>query len=73
MVRFLKFLAGLMVGLLLGSALIALIAPRPGTWTRKCVSQRVHEILEEARRAAEDTRSEAHIRLAELKTRQIDA
>jgi gas vesicle protein len=72
MMRILKFLAGFMMGLLVGSVLVALTAPQSGSQTQQRLSMRCREILEEARRAAEATRTEAHIRLAELKARQTE-
>jgi gas vesicle protein len=68
MMRLLKFLTGFAVGVMVGSALITLIVPQSGTETRQRFCARLRRIIEDAHRAAEATRTEAYIRLAELKT-----
>ena len=73
MKRLINFLAGFAIGMVIGSATAALLAPQAGTKTREQLRARVQEVLEEARRAAEATRAEAHIRLAEIKAGQVDS
>jgi gas vesicle protein len=70
MIRFFRFLAGFAMGLVLGSALVSLSAPQSGTETRQRLHIHLQRVLEDAREAAEQTRTEAHSRLAELKARQ---
>jgi gas vesicle protein len=67
MVRLLKFLTGFAVGMMVGSALITLIVPQSGTETRQRFCDRLRQMMEDAHRAAEATRAEAYIRLADLK------
>ncbi len=73
MKRLINFLAGVAIGMVIGGATAALLAPQPGTETREQLRARGQEVLEEARRAAEATRAEAHIRLAEIKAGQVDS
>ena len=73
MQRLINFLVGLTIGMAIGSAIAALLAPQSGTETREQLCARVQEVLGEARRAAEVTRAEAHIRLAEIKAGQVDS
>ena len=73
MKRLINFLAGLAIGMVVGSAFAALLAPQSGTETREQLRARVQEVLGEARRAAEATRAEAYIRLAEIKAGQVDS
>lgn len=68
--RLINFLAGFTVGLIFGGAVAMLLAPQSGPETQERLWGRIGEILEEARQAAEVTRSEAHARLADLKARQ---
>lgn len=73
MQRLINFLVGLTIGMAIGSAIAALLAPQSGTETRERMGARVQQVLGEARRAAEATRAEAHIRLAEIKAGQVDS
>lgn len=65
--RLIKFLIGFFVGMVLGGAIVILLAPQSGVETRERFRGRVESILEEGRQAAERTRAEAHARLADLK------
>jgi gas vesicle protein len=69
MMRLINFLAGFIVGVVLGGAIVTLYAPQPGSETRERFLSRFEAILEEGRRTAESTRAEAHARLADLKAR----
>ena len=72
MIRFINFLVGFAIGVILGCAIATLLVPESGVATQERLRARIQEALEEARRAAETTRAEAHIRLAELKAKQAD-
>lgn len=67
--RFFNFLAGFLMGLAIGGTLAALFAPQSGGETLDNVRGRVRQILDDARQAADETRDEAQIRLAELKAK----
>ncbi len=71
MMRLINFLAGFIVGMALGGTITILLAPQSGPETRERFWSRVEAILDEGRQAAENTRAEAHARLAELKARQV--
>jgi gas vesicle protein len=70
MMRLFNFLAGFTVGIALGGVIAALLAPQSGPETRERLRGRIGMVMEEARRAAETTRADAHARLADLKARQ---
>lgn len=65
--RFSRFIAGFSIGLALGWALAVLFVPQSGREVRRHLQERWMRTLEEARNAAEETRRQAYIRLAELK------
>ena len=67
MMRLIRFLAGLIVGMALGGAIAMLLAPKSGSETRELLRSRVEFILEEGRQAAESSRADAQARLTELK------
>ena len=67
MMRLIKFLAGLIVGIALGGAIAMLLAPQSGSETRELLRSRAEIILEEGRQAAEKSRIDAQARLDELK------
>jgi gas vesicle protein len=67
MMRLMRFLAGFVVGMSLGAAIGLLLAPQSGSETLDLVRGRVQGILDEGRQAAEQTRADAHARLADLK------
>jgi gas vesicle protein len=70
MTRVMNFLAGFTIGVALGGAAAALVIPDSGGETRERLHLRIRQILEDANRAAEAARAEAHTRLAELKDGQ---
>ncbi len=70
MMRVVNFLAGFIIGLVLGGVVAVLLAPQSGPKIRERLRGRMELVLEEARRAAEATRADAHARLADLKARQ---
>ncbi|PWH20910.1 MAG: hypothetical protein DDG58_00455 [Ardenticatenia bacterium] len=65
--RFFRFVAGFSIGLALGWAMAVLFAPQSGRDVRRRLQERWMRTLEEARSAAEETRQQAYIRLAELR------
>lgn len=64
---FFRFIAGFGIGLALGWALTVLLVPQSGHEVRRRLHEHWMKTLEEARSAAEETRRQAYIRLAELK------
>jgi gas vesicle protein len=62
-----RFLTGLIVGMSLGAAVGLLFAPQAGEETLARIQSRFDAILEEGRKAAEQSRADAQTRLAELK------
>jgi len=72
MMRLVNFLSGFVVGLVLGGLVAALLAPQSGPQTQERLRNRIELVVDEARRAAETTRADAHSRLADLKARQGD-
>jgi gas vesicle protein len=56
--RFFRFVAGLLLGAAAGAAAVLLFAPQSGAETRQVFQDRIQEILEEGRKAAEDRRLE---------------
>jgi gas vesicle protein len=70
MMRLVNFLSGFVVGLVLGGLVAALLAPESGPETQDRLRHRIELVVDEARRAAEATRTDAQARLAELKARQ---
>lgn len=71
MKRLIRFLTGFIIGMSLGAAIGLLLVPQSGSETLTLVRGRVNEILEEGRQAAEETRADAHARLAGLKEGQV--
>ncbi|MGC8877913.1 MAG: hypothetical protein ACP5R2_01655 [Anaerolineae bacterium] len=65
--RFFRLMAGFSIGLALGWTLAVLLVPQSGREVRRRLQERWMRTLEEARSAAEETRRQAYIRLAELK------
>ena len=67
MMRLMRFLSGFIVGMSLGAAIVMLLAPESGSETRERLRGQIEVILEEGRRAADQTRADAQARLSELK------
>jgi gas vesicle protein len=65
--RMLRFGGGLLLGAMLGAGLVLLLAPQSGVETRQLIQERVQDILEEGRMAAEVRRSELQARFEDLK------
>ena len=72
MMRLVNLLSGFVVGLVLGGLVAALLAPQSGPETQERLRHRIELVVDEARRAAETTRTDAQARLADLKARQGD-
>lgn len=67
MCKVMRTLAGLLLGAVVGVSLVLLFAPRSGSDTRRLIQERVQEILEEGRQAAERRRQELVVQLEALK------
>jgi gas vesicle protein len=62
-----RFLSGMLMGALVGAALVLFLAPRSGGDTRRLIQERVDAILAEGRRAAEERRLELQTQFEALK------
>ena len=62
-----RFLAGFMIGMLIGVVAVLLTTPQSGSDLQQGVRSRFEDILAEGRKAAELRRAELEARLAELK------
>ena len=60
-------LSGLVVGALLGAALVLLLTPRSGAETRQRIQDQIDAVLEEGKEAAEERRLELTRQFEELK------
>jgi gas vesicle protein len=69
MMRALRFLVGFIIGLAIGGGIVMLLAPGSGVETRTRLRSRVDRLLDEGRQAAEQTRADAHARMAALKAK----
>jgi gas vesicle protein len=67
MSKFISFLAGLIVGGLIGAAAAILLAPKPGKELQADIKHEVETVLEEGRRAAETRRTELEKQLAQMR------
>jgi gas vesicle protein len=65
--RVLEFGAGLLLGAMVGAGLVLLFAPQSGAETRQLIQERVQDILEEGRQAAEVRRLELQTHFEDLK------
>ncbi len=65
--RMLTFGGGLLLGALVGAGLVLLLAPQSGMETRQLIQERIQDILEEGRVAAEVRRQELQARFEDLK------
>jgi gas vesicle protein len=61
-----RFIAGFIVGMVLGAAAVLLTTPQSGSDLQQGVRERIDEILDEGRRAAASRRAELEARLTEL-------
>ena len=68
--KFLKIVAGLLLGALLGAALVVLFAPQSGEETRRQIRERIEAVLEEGQKAAEERRLQLMAQFEELKQPQ---
>ncbi len=68
--RMLRIFIGLLLGTLVGMALVLLFAPRSGAETRQLIQERIQEILDEGRQAAEARRLELTAQFEALKQPQ---
>jgi gas vesicle protein len=68
--RTVKFFAGVLVGAVVGAAVVLVFAPQSGEDLRTGIRTRIDEIMEEGRQAAETKRLELTARLEELKQPQ---
>lgn len=66
--RIINFIAGFMVGAVLGAAIVLLTTPQSGGELQAEARARVQSILAEGRKAAAERRAELEHRLATLKT-----
>ena len=73
MMRLMRFLSGFVVGMSLGAAIMMLLAPESGAEIRERLRGQIEVILEEGRRAADQTRADAYARLSELKDGKEEA
>lgn len=67
MERFLRFVVGLLIGAMVGVAVVVLLAPESGAETRRSIQERVEAILAEGQRAGEERRVELLNQFEELK------
>lgn len=65
--RMLTFGGGLLLGAMVGAGLVLLLAPQSGVETRQLIQERIQDILEEGRVAAEVRRQELQARFEDLK------
>jgi gas vesicle protein len=65
--RMLRIAAGLLLGAVLGAAVVLLFVPRRGANTRQLIAVRIQAILEEGRQAAEARRQELEAQFKALK------
>ena len=63
----LRFVGGMLVGALVGVALVMLFAPRSGDEMRRLVQERIDAVLAEGRQAAEERRLELQAEFEALK------
>jgi gas vesicle protein len=71
--RVVRMFEGLIVGALLGAALVLLLTPRSGPETRQRIQQHVEAILAEGRQAAEERQLELRAQYERLTTPHASA
>lgn len=67
MSRSLLFVEGLVVGAALSAALVLLFVPQSGAQTRQIIRDRIQEVVDEGRQAAEERQLELTARFERLK------
>ncbi len=67
MIKSWRMFGGLLLGALVGVSLVLLFAPRSGPETRRMIRERIQEILDEGRQAAETRRLELTAQFEALK------
>lgn len=67
MSRGLQFFQGVVIGAALSTALVLLFAPRSGVETRQMIGDRVQDVVDEGRQAAEERRLELTAQFERLK------
>lgn len=65
--RVINFILGLLLGTAVGYTVTLLFVPQSGKETQDSIRQQVEIVLEEGRKAAEETREQLKSRLEELK------
>jgi gas vesicle protein len=65
--RSVQFLEGLVLGAALSAAVVLLFAPQSGDQTRQMIRERVQEVVDEGRQAAEERRLELTAQFERLK------
>ena len=65
--RFLNITAGLLVGAMFGAGLVLLFTPESGADLRRTIQERINDIVEEGRAAAEARRLELQDQFSALK------
>jgi gas vesicle protein len=65
--RMLRIAAGLLLGAMVGMAVVLLFAPQRGAVTRQAIADRIQAVLEEGRQAAEARRHELQAQFEALK------
>lgn len=64
--RAIKFLLGVMVGSIIGAAMVLLIAPQSGEETQKMFSEKMETLMEEGRKAFDARREELEEQMSVL-------
>lgn len=65
----LRFLGGLMIGALVGGAVVLLLTPQSGEDFQRLVRERAESVMEEGRRAAAERRAELEAQFVQAKRR----
>ena len=65
--RSVRFLGGLVLGAALSAGLVLLFAPQSGAQMRQMIQERVQEVVDEGRQAAEERQLELSARFERLK------
>jgi gas vesicle protein len=65
--RMLRIVAGLLLGAMIGAAVVLLLTPRSGVDTQQLIRHRIQAVLDEGRQAAEARRQELRTQFEALK------